>query len=81
MTSRYGRLSPSCASAPINSTNAPGSRRLNATSLNRIRHWFTRMHRKDINGLMLVRYRDGWCDVRQTIPNSAQLQVEQSPVA
>jgi len=39
------------------------------------------MHRKDINGLMLVRYRDGWCDVRQTIPNSAQLQVEQSPVA
>jgi hypothetical protein len=53
-----------------------GVRRLNATSLDRIRRWFARMHRKDINGLMLVRYRDGWCDVRQTMPVSGQPQVE-----
>jgi hypothetical protein len=41
-----------------------GVRRLNQTSLSRIRDWFRRMHRKPINGRMLVRHTDGWCTIR-----------------
>jgi hypothetical protein len=41
-----------------------GVRRLNETSLSRIRSWFRRMHRKPIGGHMLVRHRDGWCTIR-----------------
>jgi hypothetical protein len=47
-----------------------GVRRLNQTSLSRIRAWFKLMHRKPINGCMLVRHTDGWCTIRPvTTPN------------